>query len=226
MLAYPTFLCYNALMDDLKQIIADNIVFYRKEIGLTQVELAEKLNYSDKAVSKWERAESYPDISTLASLSKLFNITVDRLITPRKKKIQKVKPIIALLSAGLVWLVATAAYVLLNIIMPSVPKSWLAFVYAVPVCAIVLLVLFAVWRQKFAVLISESVIIWTVVACIYLTLPAIQNKVFLFFIGIPLQIMAVLWYVLRLKGKTKFKFMRRRIKIDKNSSIESKNKEK
>ena len=72
-------------MDELKQIIADNITFYRKELKLTQAELAEKLSYSDKAVSKWERAESYPDIATLAELSKLFGVTVDQLISTRKK---------------------------------------------------------------------------------------------------------------------------------------------
>lgn len=117
-------------MEDLKQIIAENIVFYRKEIGLTQAELAEKLNYSDKAISKWERGESYPDISTLVSLSKIFGVTVNELIADRKK-VKKVKPLIALLSSGLVWLVATAVYVILNMILPT-PKSWLTFVYAVP----------------------------------------------------------------------------------------------
>ena len=53
-------------MDDekLKKQIGANIAAYRKRIGLTQVGLAEKLNYSDKAVSKWERGESAPDVQT------------------------------------------------------------------------------------------------------------------------------------------------------------------
>ena len=207
-------------MDELKQIIADNIVFYRKEMGLTQLELAEKLNYSDKAVSKWERAESFPDIATLSALSKLFGVTVDQLIADRRKKVKKVKPLIALLSGGLVWLVATAIYVLINMILPGIPKAWLAFVYAVPVCAIVLLVLFAVWGRKLLVLIAESVIMWTVALCIFLTLPSYNGAFYIFFLPIPLQILAILWYELRVKRKTKFPFERRRIKKNKTDTKE------
>lgn len=204
-------------MDELKTIIAENIVFYRKERGLTQAELAEKLNYSDKAVSKWERAESYPDITTLASLAKLFGITVDELITDRRK-VKKFKPIVALLAAGLVALVATVAYVLIGMILPDFKQSWLIFVYAVCVCAIVLLVLFAVWHKKLAVLICESVIMWSLAACIYLTIPAIQNNFFIFFIPIPLQVLAILWYKMRQKNKLKFKLIRQRVRKPKDHS--------
>ncbi|MCH5164664.1 MAG: helix-turn-helix transcriptional regulator [Clostridiales bacterium] len=195
---------------DLKQTIADNIAFYRKEIGLKQSELAEKLNYSDKAISKWERGESYPDIATLVELAKLFNVTVDQLIT-NKKKVKKVKPLVALLSSGIVWLIATAAYVILNMILPGLNKSWLAFVYAVPVTTIVLLVFFAIWGLNFAVLIDESVMIWTIALCIFLTL-SIQGAFYIFFLPIPLQILAILWYELRVKRKAKIKFKRSRIK--------------
>ena len=44
--------------DLLKETISKNIIKYRKELGLTQLELADKLNYSDKTLSKWERAEA------------------------------------------------------------------------------------------------------------------------------------------------------------------------
>ena len=69
-------------MDDekLKQRIGSNIASYRKNAGLTQAGLAEKLNYSDKAVSKWERGESIPDVLTLMHLADLFSITVNDLI--------------------------------------------------------------------------------------------------------------------------------------------------
>ena len=68
-------------MDDLKVIISENITQLRKEHGLTQADLAEKLNYSDKAVSKWERAESLPDITVLKAMADLFNVKVDYLLT-------------------------------------------------------------------------------------------------------------------------------------------------
>ena len=205
-------------MDDIKQVIADNIVFYRRENGMTQVELADKLNYSDKAVSKWERAESYPDIVTLIAMAKLFNVTLDELVADRKK-IKKAKPIISLLSGGLVWLIATAAYVIMNMIS-TIPYSWLAFVYAIPVCAVVMLVLFVIWGKKLLVLIAETIIIWSVAACIFLTIyvvyPSLENSFFIFFLPIPLQILAVLWYELKVKGRRKFSLIRRRVKKDKD----------
>ena len=69
-------------MEDIKAIIAENIVLLRRGRGMTQIELAEKLNYSDKAVSKWERGESVPDISVLKQIADIFGVTVDYLITP------------------------------------------------------------------------------------------------------------------------------------------------
>ena len=198
-------------MDELKQIIAENITFYRKELGLTQAELTEKLSYSDKAVSKWERGESYPDIATLAQLSRLFNITIDQLITSRKK-VKKVRPFVALLSSGLVWLVITVLYALANIIAPELDKTWLLFLYAIPINAIVLLVLFAVWKHRLAVLICESAIMWSVAACLFLSLIHLPNMFFLFFIPIPLQVLALLWYKKDANKSGRINLMRRRIK--------------
>jgi len=57
----------------------------RKEKGLTQAELGEKLNISDKAVSKWETGESYPETSQLITISKFFGITVDELLKGERK---------------------------------------------------------------------------------------------------------------------------------------------
>ena len=70
-------------MDDekIKARIGSNIASFRKAAGLTQAGLAEKLNYSDKAISKWERGESVPDVLTLMQLSSLFGVTVDALVS-------------------------------------------------------------------------------------------------------------------------------------------------
>ena len=67
-------------MEDLKKIIAKNIQSLRKAAGVTQIELAERLNYSDKAVSKWERGEAYPDTENLIIISEMFSITIDELL--------------------------------------------------------------------------------------------------------------------------------------------------
>ena len=67
-------------MENVKQIIAKNLVELRKQNRLTQLELAERLNYSDKAVSKWERGESIPDVITMKALADLFSVSVDYFI--------------------------------------------------------------------------------------------------------------------------------------------------
>ena len=63
--------------EDIKQTIASNLSGYRKKAGLTQQQLADKLNYSDKAVSKWERAEAIPDVIVLKSIADIYGVKVD-----------------------------------------------------------------------------------------------------------------------------------------------------
>ena len=61
------------------------IIEQRKERGLTQSDLAKKLNVTDKAVSKWERGLNYPDISTIEELAKVFEVTVLEILNGEKK---------------------------------------------------------------------------------------------------------------------------------------------
>lgn len=68
-------------MDDIKVNIAKNMAALRLAAGMTQAELAKLLCYSDKSVSKWERAESAPDITVLKAIADRFSVTVDYLIT-------------------------------------------------------------------------------------------------------------------------------------------------
>ena len=77
-------------MENLKLIIAKNITELRRAASMTQLDLAQKLNYSDKAVSKWERAESVPDISVLKSVAELFGVKVDNLITDHDDSVKAV----------------------------------------------------------------------------------------------------------------------------------------
>ncbi len=66
-------------MDVIK--IGNFIADRRKKQNLTQMELAEKLNITDRAVSKWERGKSLPDASVMLELCKLLNISVNELLT-------------------------------------------------------------------------------------------------------------------------------------------------
>lgn len=195
---------------DIKENFADNLVRFRKEYNLTQAELAEKLNYSDKAVSKWERGESVPDLYALKNIADLFNVTLDDLIKepttvspqqPKTKKISK-RAIIAICSTGLVWLVAMCAFAFINIIIPSITKTWLAFIYAIPITLIVLLVLTSVWKKKITTGVVISLLVWSTILALYLTLfyvlptPPLTLWM-LFLIGIPLQVLVIFWSIYR-----------------------------
>lgn len=66
------------------------IVQLRKEKGFTQKELADKLNVSDKAVSRWETGKNYPDIETLQQLAVVLDVSVNELLSGELKLAKKV----------------------------------------------------------------------------------------------------------------------------------------
>ena len=61
-------------------IFSDKLQLIRKNKGLTQEELAEKLSVSRQAVAKWESGQGYPEITNLIQISNLFHVTVDYLV--------------------------------------------------------------------------------------------------------------------------------------------------
>ena len=75
-------------MSDIKTAFAENLQILRKEAHITQSELAEKLNYSDKAISKWERAEAIPDVITVKEIADTFGVTVDWLLESEHKTVR------------------------------------------------------------------------------------------------------------------------------------------
>lgn len=188
-------------MEDIKITIAKNIQQLRKNMGITQSGLAERLNYSDKAVSKWERGESLPDIAVLKEIADLFGVSVDYLLSDShdlpemalstKKMIRKNRLIITLLATAMVWLIATIAFVVLGIAWPSLTKTWLSYIVAVPVSCIVLLVFNSIWGRAKYTFIIISVLIWSVLATLYLLLH-IENIWLIFVVGIPAEIMVIL----------------------------------
>lgn len=205
-------------MDDekLKYQIGANIAAYRKQAGLTQVGLAEKLNYSDKAVSKWERGESIPDVLTLMQLAEQFGITVnDLLVDPNELpgnpgKLEKAmtqvsekalkrkanKNVILALSSTLVWFVALLAFVVLSSFDFLDKYSLLLFFVAVPANAIVLLSLRSAWHDFRWNKALISIIVWGSLLSIYVTLLAVFQYNFwkIFLLGIPGQIAIFLWF--------------------------------
>lgn len=201
--------------EKLKNQIGRNIASYRKRAGLTQAGLAERLNYSDKAISKWERGESVPDVITLVQLAEQFSVTVnDLLVDPdalpeetgavqqaMEQVVEKAlkrkadKGIILKLSSILVWFVALFAYVLLSCFDVTEPWSWIFFVYAIPANAIVLLSLRSAWHDFRWNQILISIIMWGSILSVYVSLLVFMNWNIwrLFLLGIPGQAAVLLW---------------------------------
>ena len=199
-------------MEELKMIIAGNIGNLRREAGMTQLELAERLNYTDKAVSKWERGESVPDIVTLKALADHFHVSVDYLLRadhPRETEIKQEytkrqrrnHKLITVMSCVLVWLIAVFVHTCLDVVMPNEGRLYMAYLYAVPVTLVVLLVLNSIWGNRRRNFVVISMLIWTFLVCVYVSalVFAGSNMWLTFFVGIPAQIIVGLWSGLRYK---------------------------
>ena len=212
-------------IEKLKLYIGSNISQYRKRAGLTQAGLAEKLNYSDKAVSKWERGESVPDVLTLALLADQFDITVNDLlsdpdalpenptnleaamtkVSEKALKRKANKGIILKLSSLLVWFVALFVYVIMSSFEISDPYSFILFPYAIPINAIVLLSLRSAWRDFRWNKALISIIVWGTLLSVYVTFYLIWHVHIwkLFLLGVPGQIAILLWFRLFSPAKNK-----------------------
>ena len=202
-------------MAELRDTIAKNICDLRTSAGMTQLALADVLNYSDKAISKWERGESVPDIFMLKRIADYFGVSVDYLLEDEHKestsqKAEHVKVaarnrlVISILATSLVWLIATLAFVCMLIFCPDVAlRPWLMFVYAIPVSSIVALVFNSIWGRHKVNYLIISVLIWSVLLAAFMTLLIIFNLNIwpLFLVGIPGQAIVIIWS--GLTGKTR-----------------------
>lgn len=209
-------------MEEIKKTVAENLTALRKEHHYTQLQLAELLHYSDKAVSKWERGESLPDLVVLKQIADLYHVTLDDLVTNAEERRQRAeaaaaasvqraqtadpesedaasgKPrlrtrvIVTALSGLLVWLIATIAFVTLDIFAPDVVISPYMFLYALPLTTIVILVFNSIWFNRRTNYVIISVLMWLVLLTIYLSFLK-YNIWKIFWIGIPAQVIIFLW---------------------------------
>lgn len=196
-----------------EKIVANNLTKFRKAKGLTQAELANKLNYSDKSISKWERGEGFPDIFILKDLADFFGIKVDDFYEDKDVQIKKRRPIsqeiiIPSLAILLVWLITIIAFTIVSITLNDLTRTWLAFIYAIPVSGIVLTIFMAIYKKWFMALIGTSIIIWGSGLTAFFTSIIFSSANWLWLIFIictPIQLMAILYYLLKVGGKFKDK---------------------
>lgn len=197
-----------------QELLAKNLAYYRKASGLTQLELADKFNYSDKSVSKWERGEGFPDIFVLKSLADFYGITVDDFYQSEHKAVKvsqnkkRKQTYLKLLSIGINWLVTVLTFFLLNTLLsrfaPDAPfESWLTFIYGTLTTGIILLVWEFIYHNRFLRMIAASIIIWTAALSLFLTFLVVMNLPLplLFIVAIPLEVLEVIWYLFRRNRK-------------------------
>ena len=196
--------------NSIKSIVARNLADLRMKNGMTQLQLAEALNYSDKAVSKWERGESLPDLEVLIRIAEIYEVDLDYLISAdhndrfssspkeRQKRARRNYFFITVMAVLLVWLIASLVFIILVGIWGYKWVFALSFLYAIPVSCIVLLVLNTVWfggRKNFYII---TVLMWSCLATVVATIHAFTGRFFplVFILGSPGQIIITLWCLL------------------------------
>lgn len=186
--------------EKLIETLKDNLIYYRTLNGLTQVELANSIGYSDKSISKWERGEGVPDIIVLNKLASIYGVSLADLLNEKKVEVSnhsyKKRVIITILSALLPWLIASILFVLGRTVFLEFTKPWISFIYAIPCSAIVLVVFSKIWGDNLKTLLSLTLLYWSVPLSILLSFQ-FKNVYTLFYIAIPLQVISILWFILK-----------------------------
>lgn len=148
-------------MQDVKVVFAQNLISLRKQMKLTQIELAEKINYSDKAVSKWERGESIPDVTVLMTISSLFGVTLDFLVTEHaepevvaeqtsyaKAVKKRNRLLVAAITFFAIAALETVVFATLQSVFGTLGENLLyCYVYPIPAAAIVAIVFTSLWAR-------------------------------------------------------------------------------
>ena len=200
----------------LKSIIAANIAELRKGRGMTQQELAAYLNYTDKAISKWERGESVPDIIVLKQISDMFGVTVDYLLcetheadTPRandadaqdaaevikRQQTVRARGFVTGMSILLVWMAAFVMFIVFNTVSVNPLFQW--FVFACAVCAslVLWLVMNSIWFNRRRNYLIISLLMWSFLILLFMTVWVLADRLLwlMFILGIPGQAIIVMW---------------------------------
>ena len=185
---------------ELKQITAKNITELRRRSGMTQLELGNAIGYSDKAVSKWERAEAVPDAYVLLSLSKLFGVSVDDLLTDHAgEKISFVKRTnhmsISLLTVMAVFTLLAVAYI--TVLLSAGLSYWLFFVYATVISFVLLTIFNTLWGDKRFNMLIIGLLVASLIAMVYCILLPIGNLWQILILILPAELIVVCCFKLK-----------------------------
>ena len=194
-------------MKDIKPTIAKNLSFFRKQSGLTQAELAEKLNYSDKAVSRWEHGDTLPDINVLYQLCDFYGIDMNTLISEEAdvpqpepndfRATMRYRVCIYGLAVSFVWILATIIFIYSGAISGG-NYFWLAFIWALPATCVALVLTSHGLRVRVFRLVISSIFIWTLLTAVFLTFVTMGYPLWsVYLMGIPLQMICVMAFLIK-----------------------------
>ncbi len=204
--------------EGLKAVIAGNIAELRKKHGLTQQDLACKLNYTDKAISKWERGESVPDIMVLKQIADMFGVSVDYLLCaeheepdpiqdepkqdPKKQQSIRTRGFVTGMSVLLVWIAALVLFIVFDTAEVDARSHWIVFACAVPASFIVWLTMNTIWFNRRRNYFIISLLMWSLLILVFVTIWifASRNLWLIFLLGIPGQAIIVMWSRLKQSG--------------------------
>lgn len=182
----------------LRKTVGKNIALFRKARKDTQAALGQKLNYSDKAVSKWERGESLPDVYVLSRIAQIYDVSVGVLIGEAKPEIQDSPHLhlyVWLLSMALTFLIATVLIVTFEIFHVAF-NTWLFLLYAAAVSALLSVLFTSLWWGLWRQLAAWSSFIWLAGLTVLLTAPGTVAAKGLM-ICVALQVIVVCWIFYR-----------------------------
>ncbi len=191
-------------MEEIKDVFAGNLIRLRTDAGLTQAQLAETLNYSDKSVSKWERAEGMPDLAVAKAIADRFGVTVDWMLTSHDAwdgKTAKIRyspsMIIGVCLVG-IWTLAVLLFLILHWTLDKF--VWVVFLSAVPVSLVTLLVLNSVWRRERYHLLTVSGLVTSLFGLAYFLFHSYVSDLWsLIFLWVPAQLVVLLSFRIRKK---------------------------
>ena len=158
-----------------REALKENLIRLRREKKLTQAEVGDKLNYSDKTISKWERGDGVPDLPALMELAALYGVSLDQLVgTPAPKKEKGIfnaatRTVVLLTITCIVWISAIVVFMLLLLLLPEFSGNYLSFVFALPITFAILGAAFSSWHMPYWAFGCFSLMVWGICLVLHLT---------------------------------------------------------
>jgi transcriptional regulator with XRE-family HTH domain len=201
-------------MENIRNIVAKNLVTLRKEKGLTQLELAQKINFSDKALSRWEKGEVLPDIETIEKLSNVYNVSISSILenqddNPKTKFAMPTKKDI-LSQAFLIceiWVMVGVIYAYFR--LSKGINFWPIFLWGVPATALFLIIQNRKNPNNILCFIYATIFVWSFITSLYLYMLK-ANPWYFFLLGVPIQGMLIVRYLFNYKQSKFIKIKRKK----------------